>query len=147
MYQGAFDGSGTWTQRDATSLVRQGQLLNTIAHSTMRDLVVGNYDTTLVTGNAFIYNVRTNIWTNLNPRGSKSVTAYGIWQNGRRSSDSYTIAGGFSDVKFGGLDNGYMVDFNAGTGRLRHFKGFSYNNSKRSSRISRFDGITGTSQG
>ena len=75
MYQGALDGSGTWTQRDATSLVRQGQLLNTIAHSTIRDLVVGNYDTTLVTGNAFICNVRTNIWTNLNPRGSTSVTA------------------------------------------------------------------------
>lgn len=147
MYEGAI-GSGRWTQLDATSLVPAGDtLLNTICHSTMGDLVVGNYDTELVAGNAFIYNVKSNKWVNLNPTGSKSTTAYGIWQNGGSQSCSYTIAGGFSDLNSGGLDVGYIVDYDSVTGKLTNLKKLNYNNQPVSSLISHFDGITGTPTG
>jgi len=146
MYQGKI-GSGQWTQLDATSLVPPGDtLLNTICHSTMGDLIVGNYDTKLVAGKAFIFNVKTGRWVDFNPTGSKSVTAYGIWQNGGSLGHSYTIAGGFSDLNTGGLDEGYLVDYDSVTGNLTHLKKFNYNNQK-SSIISHFDGITGTQDG
>lgn len=56
IYRGPASGvGGTWTQIDASSLVGAGDtLLNTIAHSTMGNLVVGNYDTSLSTGHAFL---------------------------------------------------------------------------------------------
>jgi hypothetical protein len=146
IYQGTI-GSGTWTQIDATSLVTGGTLLNTIAHSTMGDLVVGNYDTSLATGKAFIYNVATGTWTDLNPTGSASVTAYGIWQNGGSGSTSYTIAGGFSDVTSAGLDEGFLADYDSATGTLSHFKAFNYGNAPISSLVSHFDGITATADG
>lgn len=85
IYVGPVDGSGSWTQLDATSLVAEGALLNTIAHSTMGRLVVGNDDTSLATGLAFIYDLETETWTNLAPGGTASVTAYGIWQNSENS--------------------------------------------------------------
>jgi hypothetical protein len=113
----------------------------------MGDLVVGNYDTQLATGRAFIYNVKTAKWVNLNPTGSKSVTAYGIWQNGGGNSTSYTIAGGFSDVNSGGLDQGYIVDYDSVSGKLTNLKKLNYNNQPVASLISHFDGITGTPTG
>jgi hypothetical protein len=147
MYQGPIT-SGHWTQLDATSLVLTGEsLLNTICHSTMGDLVVGNYDTSLATGKAFVFNVKTGKWVNFNPTGSKSVTAYGIWQNGGGASHSYTIAGGFSDVNSDGLDEGYIVDYNSVSGTLTNLKKLNYQNKPISSLISHFDGITGTDDG
>ena len=64
--------------------------MDTIAHSTMGDLVVGNYDLNptvrrgLASGNAFIYNMARQRWTLLRLGGSLSskTTLYGIWQNG-----------------------------------------------------------------
>jgi hypothetical protein len=147
LYQGAAGGGGTFTQIDATSLVASGTLKNTIAHSTMGNLVVGNYDTSLATGNAFIYNASTLLWTNLNPGGSASATAYGIWQNGGSDSTSFTIAGGLSDLNSGGLDEGYLVDYDSSTGLLSHFTKFNYNNEPVSALISHFDGITATENG
>lgn len=145
MYQGPVDGiGGTWTSLDATPLVTSGTLLNTIAHSNMGDLVVGNYDTNITTGNAFIYDRINETWTNLNPGGSASVTAYGIWQN---SSTSYTIAGGFSDLNSGGVDSGYLVNYDSATGILENYKTFQYNNEPISSLIAHFDGITATETG
>ena len=148
LYEGPLDGSGTWTQIDATPLLAPGEtLLNTIAHSNMGDLVVGNYDTSLATGKAFIYNRVTEEWTNLNPMGSASVTAYGIWQNGGSSSTSYTIAGGYSDVNSGGLDMGYLVDYNSTTHALTHFRSYNYKNLPLTAVVSHFDGITATADG
>jgi len=144
LYEGTVAGTGTWTQLDATSLVGSSTLLNTIAHSTMGDLVVGNYDTSLAAGNAFIYHKSTNVWTTLNPTGSASVTAYGIWQN---SANSYTIAGGVSDLNDAGLDLGYLVNYDSDTGVLSDYKTFNYNNQPLSSLISHFDGITLTEGG
>ena len=147
IYQGTITGTGTWTQIDATPLVTNGTLINTIAHSTMGNLVVGNYDTSLVTGNAFIYNMATTNWINLNPGNSASVTAYGIWQNGGSSSTSYTIAGGLSTLGSGGLDEGYLVNYDSVTGALSHYKTFNYDNEPVSALVSHFDGITATTNG
>ena len=152
IYQGPVNGvAGTWTQIDATPLVTSGTLINTIAHSNMGSLVVGNYDTSLATGNAFIYNRTTEAWTNFNPSvsiadpdGAKSVTAYGIWQN---SLTDYTIAGGLSDVTSEGLDEGYLANYDASTGLITNYKTFNYNNAPLSSIVSHFDGITITATG
>lgn len=148
IYQGTVSGSGTWTQLDATPLVTgTDSLINTIAHSTMGNLIVGNYDTQLKTGNAFIYNIGTNTWTNLNPGGSLSTTAYAIWQNGGSSSTSFTIAGGFSDLNSLGVDEGYLVDYDSSTGILSNYKTYNYNNLPLTSLESHFDGITATADG
>lgn len=144
-YQGPIDGSGTWKQIDASALVPSGDtLLNTIAHSTMGDLVVGNYDTQLDTGNAFIYNRITGKWTNLNPGGTVSVTAYGIWQNG---PSSYTIAGGQGNTGPGVLDKSYLVDYDSATGALSYYRTFDYQNTVSSAVATHFDGITAADGG
>src|ERR1017187_6226035 len=65
-------------------------VMDTIAHSTMGNLVVGNYDLNptvrggVASGNAFIYNMTRHQWTLLHLGGSLSsvTTLYGIWQNG-----------------------------------------------------------------
>lgn len=148
LYEGPATGGGTWTQIDATPLVPQGEtLLNTIAHSTMGDLVVGNYDTHLATGRAFIYNKVTGEWTNLNPGNTRSVTAYGIWQNGGPSSTSYTIAGGQSDVGSGGVDESYLVKYDSATGAFSHYRVYRFENRPISAALVHFDGITGTDTG
>jgi len=147
MYVGAVTGGGVWTQLDATPLVTNGTLINTIAHSTMGDLVVGNYDTSLISGQAFVYNLANQTWLNLNPSSSVSVTAYGIWQNGGSSSTSYTIAGGFSDLNSMGLDAGYLVTFDSATGSLSNYKTYNFNNQPITSLISHFNGITASSDG
>ena len=149
IYQGPVNGvGGSWTQIDATSLIGKGDtLLNTIAHSTMGDLVVGNYDTSLSTGHAFIFDMTTGQWTDLNPAGSLSVTAYGIWQNGDNASTSYTIAGGYSDLNNLGLDAGYLVDYDSATQAFSHFTTFQFDNQPLAALVSHFDGITGTAHG
>jgi hypothetical protein len=73
--------------------------MDTIAHSTMGDLVVGNYDLNPghgASGNAFIYNMSTRLWTLLRLGGSlaSGTTLYGIWQDGGPGSSNYTLAGG-----------------------------------------------------
>jgi len=152
IYQGSVNGGGTYTQIDATAL-GGSSLRNTIAHSNMGSLVVGNYDTGGA-GRAFIYNMSgtgDSAWTNLNPTGTGtqpvSITAYGIWQN---SEDIYTIAGGISEVgslNEDGLDSGYLVNYNAADGTYSNYTTFQYDNQPLSSLISHFDGITATEDG
>jgi hypothetical protein len=146
MYLGPVNGSGgTWTQLSAASLVSEGTILNTLAHSTMGNLVVGNYDTSLATGKAFIYDIVEDSWFNLNPGETASVTAYGIWQN---SETSYTIAGGASDVlNSSGLDYGYLLNYNSATQQISNFTKFNFDNQPFESLISHFDGITATETG
>ena len=83
---------------------RKCVVMDTIAHSTMGNLVVGNYDLKptvrggLVSGNAFIYNITKRQWTLLRMHGSLSTktSLYGIWQDGGPGSPRYTLAGGSS---------------------------------------------------
>lgn len=148
MYQGSVTGSGTWTNIDATPLATgTNTLANTIAHSTMGGLVVGNFDTQTTVGQAFIFNIGSNAWTNMNPNGVRSITAYGIWQNGSSASTSFTIVGGFSDSNDQGLDESYIVDYDSATGLFSNYKTYNFNDSSSASVTSHFDGITRTDTG
>jgi subtilase-type serine protease len=83
--------------------------LETIAHSTFGNQVVGNYDTRLATGNAFIYNITTGTYTTNDVPGALSTTAYGIYGN--------LIAGGYSTVgPGGGVGIGSAYIYNESTG-------------------------------
>ena len=79
----------------------------TIAHSTFGNQVVGNYDTGLATGNAFIYTISTGAYRTNNFPGAVSTTAYGVWGN--------MIAGGYTPPGVG-FERGYI--YNEDTGSL-----------------------------
>ena len=126
---------------------------NTIPHSTMGDLVVGNYDLTTNTsqpipnagtGNAFIYHITSKTWTILAPTNAgtapSGTTAYGIWQNGSNSS-FYTIAGGASS---NGTNTAFLVDYNADT---RTFNNLTYFADTNTPGFTHFEGITGRDGG
>ncbi|RTL10655.1 MAG: hypothetical protein EKK54_10135 [Neisseriaceae bacterium] len=138
LYQGAVDGSGTWSTLLPPS-PDNSNVINTIAHSTMGGLVVGNYDTRLATGKAFIYDITKNTYTNLTKPGAVSITAYGIWYNG---GTSYTIAGGYSDANARGITTGYLVDWDSATNTASHWTSFNYLNQPVNSIVSHFEGIT-----
>lgn len=108
----------------------------------MGGLVVGNYDTDLATGKAFIYNIAENSYVEIVKSGAVSVTAYGIWYNG---GSTYTIAGGYSDVNEGGVDTAYLVDYDSNTQSFTNWTSFTYNN--QPSVITHFEGITTDNNG
>lgn len=140
MYEGKLDGSGKWTVLTPTS-----DTINTIAHSTMGDLVVGNYDTILIQGKAFIYDVKTKKFYNIEKEGTKSITAYGIWHNG---GNSYTICGGLSyDNPEDKLDTGYLVDWNNKTHEFSNWRDYYYADDNIKSLVTHFDGITSDGHG
>ncbi len=129
-------------------------VMDTIPHSTMGDLVVGNYDLNLggahraVSGNAFIYNLRTRRWTLLKLGGSTShgTTLYGIWQNGGERSPNYTLAGGTSvrqHLKV--LQRAFLMNYNERTGIFGARRYFSYRN--KPTLLTHFEGITGVPGG
>jgi hypothetical protein len=146
MYTGPVSGiAGTWMQIDVPSTCAGGTVANTIPHSTMGDLVVGNYDLLGQPGafNAFIYNIARGSCTpfNLHPIFGTDdlITAYGIWQNGIGSSD-YTIAGG---ARHEGLNTAFLVDYNPATG----FSNLAYFGEDSLVGLSHFEGITGRDGG
>jgi parallel beta-helix repeat protein len=120
-------------------------VMDTIAHSTMGDLVVGNYDLNpsvpggLASGNAFIYNMAKRQWTLLDLGSSMSslTTLYGVWQDGGDRSSQYTLAGGSS---VNGTQQAYLMNYNERTGTFGPPKYFSYGN--RPTLFTHFDGIT-----
>lgn len=157
LYTGALNGSkGSWTQIDVPtrSLTDPSvTVCNTIPHSTMGDLVVGNYDLTTNplkpipdsnTGNAFIYHITSKTWTIFSPSNagtaSSGTTAYGIWQNGSNSK-SYTIAGGASH---NGVSTAFLVDYNSET---RKFTNLTYFADATTPGFTHFEGITGRDGG
>ena len=119
-------------------------VMDTIAHSTMGHLVVGNYDLKpavgggVVSGNAFIYNISTRRYTLLRLHGSLSTKSsfYGIWQDGGPGSPWYTLAGG-SSVRGG--QRGLLIRYNERTGRFGRPFLFTYANRPVPTH---FDGIT-----
>ena len=119
-------------------------VMDTIAHSTMGDLVVGNYDLNpipgrVISGNGFIYNLRRHEWTLLRLGGSLSskTSLYGIWQDGGDRSSRYTLAGGSAAS---GARRAFLMNYNERTGRFGRPKYFSYGNAP--TRFTHFDGIT-----
>ena len=103
--------------------------LETIAHSNFGNQVVGNYDTGLATGNAFIYTISTGAYVTNNVPGALSTTAYGVFGD--------KIAGGYTPLGAGGgpgLDRGYIYDESTG-----HFASYNYPGAV----FTHFEGITG----
>jgi subtilase-type serine protease len=106
--------------------------LFTIAHSTFGDQIVGNYDTRLATGNAFIYDISTGTYTTNNKPGAVSTTAYGIWGN--------LIAGGYTEAGPGGgpgPSHGYIYNETTGIWTSYDYPGAA---------TTHFEGITGGGQ-
>ena len=144
IYRGTVSGSTAPGRKYdvPSSLVGGATVANTIPHSTMGDLVVGDYDLQGVaaSGNAFIYNMATGGWTIFNaPFGGTNqlTTAYGIWQNGIGSS-SYTIAGGSNAGAR--HQSAYLVNYNSITGAFSNLKYYTIDD--RPGVLSHFDGIT-----
>ena len=129
-------------------------VMDTIPHSTMGDLVVGDYDLNLggahraVSANAFIYNLRTHRWTLLKLGGgtSNGTTLYGIWQNGGDRSPNYTLAGGTSVRQHPKvLQRAFLMNYNERTGIFGARRYFSFAN--KPTLLTHFEGITGVPGG
>lgn len=141
LFHGALDGTGKWTTLVPTPLSTDA-ILGTIAHSTMGSLVVGNYDTVLVQGKAFIYDICSNTYYDIVKPGALNITAYGIWQN---SKNHYTIAGGYFNVP--GAEGGYLVDWDNKKKKFYNWTEFYFNNDPIRSVVTHFDGISGINGG
>jgi hypothetical protein len=149
LYTGPLDGSGTWQQINVPDAITGGTVANTIPHSVMGSIVVGNYDLNLGgnatgLGNAFLYNIATDAWTIFDtPFGGtdKLTSAYGIWQNGIGST-SYTIAGG--SAADAGIDKAFLIDYDSVSGNFTNLTYF-YDGSPAG--LTHFEGITGAVDG
>ncbi|QEH38774.1 hypothetical protein OJF2_73800 [Aquisphaera giovannonii] len=143
IYTGPVDGSGSFTP-----IVAPGNgtdaVGDTIPHSTMGDLVVGNFDyqDDQVRGHGFIYNKSTKAYTTVDI-GRFSTTIYGVWQDGGPSSSHYTIVGGFSDNVRGA--KAFIENYDAATGVFSRFRSYSFNN--RPSIVTHFEGISAVQGG
>lgn len=144
MYVGSVDGTGgSWTTINVPSGPSTGTVANTIPHSVMGQLVVGNYDLVGVpgSGNAFLYNTTTGTYTIFDLGGVQNLTsAYGIWQN---SEDSYTIVGGSQNL---GINQAYIVDYTLSTGTFGTPTYFSPRG-EGVDLFSHFEGISGLGDG
>ncbi len=119
VYQGTPQGDGGWSSLEVPAGDVGGQTVwNTIAHSTMGDLVVGNYDLLDVplSGNAFIFDIAKGTWRLFDFPGCTLTTAYGIWQN-EIGGTRYTIVGGTRDGH--GINKGFVVAYDSGDARLQ----------------------------
>jgi hypothetical protein len=109
----------------------QSTTLNTIPHSIYGNNVVGNYDTSLKTGNAFLYNIQTQTYRTINkPNDSRfnptvSTTAYGIWEN--HVAGSYTNLTG-THAYLHNLTTGVFTKYDYPGAILTHFDGITSNN-------------------
>lgn len=144
IYEGRIDGvGGTWKQIDVpTSAVGGQQVWNTILHSTMGDLVVGNYDLygKAGSGNAFIYNMRTGNYTILDADfgGTDNLTTlYGVWKD-EHVGTRYTVVGG---SKHGiGENQAFIAHYDALSDKFSDIRYYSYEG--RPGLVTHFEGIT-----
>ena len=137
LYEGPLDGSGKWTTLIPTS---SDPVINTIAHSTMGGLIVGNYDTRLIAGKAFLYDIKTRTYYDLTRPNAKSMTCYGIVHNHK---DSYTVCGGYTDINAGTKSTyGYIAHWDNKTHTLSAFRSYVYDNDPAKALVTHFNGIT-----
>ncbi len=165
IYLGPLSGrGGSWTSIDVPAngahvtghiracprWQRRCRVMDTIPHSTMGNLVVGNYDLNptvrggVASGNAFIYNITRHRWTLLRLHGSLSTqsTFYGIWQDGGPGSPRYTLAGGSAA---GRGKQGFLINYDERTGAFGRPDFLSFGN--RPAKDTHFEGITGVPGG
>jgi subtilase-type serine protease len=121
-----YDGAPTSGQQLTTLFYPGSSTINTIPHSNFGNQVVGNYDTILATGNAFIYDIPSGTYTTNNRPGAVSTTAYGIY-GGR-------IAGGTTDPGPGGVLHGYIYNQSNGV--------FTLYDAPGATAVTHFEGIT-----
>lgn len=154
-YEGKLDGKGEWR------LLERGR--NTICHSTMGNLIVGNGQEGELSS-AFIYDICDNKYINIEKRGARSITAYGIWHNKKKdchkkkdkkdchkkkddNKHSYTICGGYSPMVGIHTTIGYTVDYNSKTKKFSNWQDYYYNNDAIRSTATHFNGITAGEHG
>jgi hypothetical protein len=134
-------------------------------HSSMGNLAVGNADGPVQVGNqtlplgpgmAYIYNLINHsfVTPNIVYPGSKSNSAYGIWQNG---PTSYTICGGYSPVVTNNVMNqslpltqgkGFLVDYDSSKNTFSNWASFDYPNGPAGVNfITHFEGISSIQPG
>jgi len=137
MYLGPITGStssSNWTSIKVTESVAGQAVGDTIPHSTMGNLVVGNYNTAVPSsGQGFIYNISAQSYKKLS--FGDVTSAFGIWQNGGSTSSIYTIVGGYTllggDSQIGSKGQlGYIVNYNASTDAFSNFTELSLNNDR-----------------
>jgi hypothetical protein len=137
MYLGPITGSTSstnWTSIKVTESVAGQAVGDTIPHSTMGNLVVGNYNTAVPSsGQGFIYNISAQSYKKLS--FGDVTSAFGIWQNGGSTSSLYTIVGGYTkvgpDTQIGSKGQvGYIVNYNASTDVFSDFTELSLNNNR-----------------
>lgn len=147
LYTGPLSGTGgVWQQINVPNSAVSGTVANTIPHSVMGSIVVGNYNlvvdgTAGRLGNAFLYNIATDTWTIFDaPFGGtdQATSAYGIWQN---DGTSFTIAGGSTDD---GLNKAFLINYNSLSGS---FSDLTYFHDGAPAGMTHFEGITGTPTG
>ncbi|CAB4925713.1 unannotated protein [freshwater metagenome] len=143
-YQQANPGNGSANGQVNGSLyaaLTTDSLKNTIAHSNRGGLVVGNFDTRLIEGRAFVTTTTGSKWFEITKPGAVSITAYGIWQN---STNNYTIAGGYftPDTGQSPVEHGYLVTYNPSTQTLSNWASYDFQNRPAAVRVTHFDGIT-----
>jgi hypothetical protein len=145
IYNGPLTGSGgTWTSLQVPS---GGEPVgDTIPHSTMGSLVVGNFNlqppNDPLAGKGFIYDIDAQAYRTFS-LGTYSTTFYGIWQNGGSDSTSYTIVGGISDVVDGG--KGLVFNYDSSTHSITDEIHLSFDNNV--SLITHFEGINAVAGG
>ena len=141
VYHGKPDGTdGKWNLTDMPDELAGGVVWNTVPHSTMGELIVGNYDLKDKAGsaNAYIHDGTTSPWQRVALEGLEIVTFYGIWQNGGPESTQYTICGGAKDGL--GINQGLLVDYDAATRTFSNQR--LYRNPDEAVVITHFEGIT-----
>ncbi|MGH8430908.1 MAG: autotransporter outer membrane beta-barrel domain-containing protein, partial [Solimonas sp.] len=122
-----YDGAASPGRQITPLIYPGGATLNTIAHSNFGNQVVGNYDTRLATGNAFVYDIPSGTFTTNNKPGAVSTTAYGVYGN--------RIAGGYTDPGPGGLTHAYIYTQSTGA--------FTTYDAPGATVVTHFEGITG----
>jgi len=122
----------------------------TYVHSTMKDILVGNYDkNTRSPISAFLMIIPTGKIINIEYPGSTSNTVYGIWHNG---GTSYTLCGGYStdsivnsDVYINNqplpIGKAYMVNYDIEKNEFKNWTTFKYPYS-RNDLLTHFEGIS-----
>lgn len=140
LYEGDLNGNGVW------STIMPENSLNTVVHSTMKGLAVGNYMLNGAEGaHSFVYDIKNHKYYEISREGATSISAYGIWYNG---CNSYTICGGFStvnpnDPSLKRVETAYLVDWNNKTHKLHNWREFNYHGTV----VTHFEGITTDNKG
>lgn len=113
LYTGPAAGGGTWLNIQVPTNVAGGNVYDTIPHSVMGNLVVGNFNivgSNASPGSGFIYNIASNSYSTINLPGGGTTSLYGVWQNGIGSS-SYTLIGGTAVTA--GLTKALILSFDS----------------------------------